>query len=211
MDPYIFVSYSHADSKLVFPDIARLNSEGYRLWFDEGIDPGNEWPDEVARALDSCSYFLVFISSSSVASRNVKNEINFALNKDKKLLAVHIEETNLPLGLALRMGDIQAILRYRMKADFYWERLRSALPSLEEDDTLLYDEAVRLVFEFGKASTALLQRRLRLGYGRAARLLDLMEENGVDWQGPMAPKPRELLKSAHTWLREVGGSLVKKK
>jgi S-DNA-T family DNA segregation ATPase FtsK/SpoIIIE len=62
----------------------------------------------------------------------------------------------------------------------------------EEGDPM-FDDAVRLVFEFGKASTSLLQRRLRIGYGRAAHLIDLMERDGL--VGPAdGSKPRELLK-----------------
>src|SRR5262249_18530576 len=53
----------------------------------------------------------------------------------------------------------------------------------DEDDSEeldeVYDAAVRIVVESGKASTSLLQRRLRLGYGRAARLLDLMQRDGI--------------------------------
>ena len=57
----------------------------------------------------------------------------------------------------------------------------------------MFDDAVRLVFEFGKASTSLLQRRLRIGYGRAAHLIDTMERDGL--VGPAdGSKPRELLK-----------------
>ena len=65
----------------------------------------------------------------------------------------------------------------------------------------MFDDAVRLVFEFGKASTSLLQRRLRIGYGRAAHLIDLMERDGM--VGPAdGSRPRELLK-APGWLHEV--------
>jgi S-DNA-T family DNA segregation ATPase FtsK/SpoIIIE len=70
----------------------------------------------------------------------------------------------------------------------------------DENDPL-FDDAVRLVFEFGKASTSLLQRRLRIGYGRAAHLIDLMERDGL--VGPAdGSRPRELLK-APGWLHEV--------
>ncbi|HZU22661.1 MAG TPA: DNA translocase FtsK, partial [Terriglobales bacterium] len=69
----------------------------------------------------------------------------------------------------------------------------------------LFEDAVRLVLEFGKASTSLLQRRLRIGYGRAAHLIDLMERDGI--VGPAdGPKPREILKSPD-WIREVDQSL----
>ena len=73
----------------------------------------------------------------------------------------------------------------------------------DENDPM-FDDAVRLVFEFGKASTSLLQRRLRIGYGRAAHLIDLMERDGL--VGPAdGSRPRELLK-APGWLHEVSMS-----
>ncbi|MBI2036882.1 MAG: hypothetical protein HYT14_00800 [Candidatus Liptonbacteria bacterium] len=59
----------------------------------------------------------------------------------------------------------------------------------EEDD--MYEEAVRVVREAQKASASLLQRRLKLGYARAARLLDIMEERGIVGPGDGA-KPREV-------------------
>jgi S-DNA-T family DNA segregation ATPase FtsK/SpoIIIE len=69
----------------------------------------------------------------------------------------------------------------------------------------LFEDAVRLVLEFGKASTSLLQRRLRIGYGRAAHLIDLMEKDGI--VGPAdGPKPREVLKRPD-WLNEVEEAL----
>jgi S-DNA-T family DNA segregation ATPase FtsK/SpoIIIE len=59
----------------------------------------------------------------------------------------------------------------------------------EDDD--LYNEAKDVVIHAGKASASLLQRRLRVGYARAARLLDLLQENGVIGPGDGA-KPREV-------------------
>ncbi len=76
-----------------------------------------------------------------------------------------------------------------------------------EDDANdeLFDDAVRLVFEFGKASTSLIQRRLRVGYGRAAHLIDMMERDGL--VGPAdGSKPREILKSPD-WINEVESSI----
>jgi S-DNA-T family DNA segregation ATPase FtsK/SpoIIIE len=69
----------------------------------------------------------------------------------------------------------------------------------------MYDDAVRLVFEFGKASTSLLQRRLRIGYGRAAHLIDMMYNDGL--VGPAdGSKPREILKSPN-WISEVDAAI----
>ena len=62
-----------------------------------------------------------------------------------------------------------------------------------------------LVIEFGKASTSLLQRRLRIGYGRAAHLIDLMERDGIVGAAD-GPKPREVLKRPD-WISEVEESM----
>lgn len=64
-----------------------------------------------------------------------------------------------------------------------------------------YREAVELVFQMGKASTSILQRRLSLGYGRAARILDAMEQERI--VGPsVGSRPRQVLKKPD-WLEET--------
>jgi len=73
-------------------------------------------------------------------------------------------------------------------------------PSNAEQDPQ-YEEAIRLVLQMGKASTSTLQRHLRLGYGRAARILDMMQKDGIIGP-PDGSKPREVLKRPD-WLSEV--------
>jgi S-DNA-T family DNA segregation ATPase FtsK/SpoIIIE len=75
----------------------------------------------------------------------------------------------------------------------------------EEVDDELYQEAVRVVCEAGRASTSTLQRRLRIGYGRAARLIDIMEKDGIVGP-PDGTKPRELLKKKD-WMQEFDSSM----
>ena len=75
----------------------------------------------------------------------------------------------------------------------------------DEVDDELYHDAVHVVCEMGRASTSTLQRRLRIGYGRAARLIDLMEKDGI--VGPAdGTRPREVLKKRE-WMREFDESL----
>ena len=101
------------------------------------------------------------------------------------VLLIDIGNTHTHLGLANR----ERVIRQTDIATADWFR----------------DEAVRLVVESGKASTSLLQRRLRLGYGRAARLLDMMQRDGII-SAPDDSKPREVLKRPD-WLQEVDESL----
>ncbi len=77
-------------------------------------------------------------------------------------------------------------------------------PMGEQDP--LYEEALRVVMEAGKASTSTLQRRLRLGYGRAARILDMMHRDGIIGP-PDGSKPREVLKRPD-WLRQTEDSML---
>jgi S-DNA-T family DNA segregation ATPase FtsK/SpoIIIE len=80
-----------------------------------------------------------------------------------------------------------------------------AEPEDGEGNDELFEDAVRLVLEFGKASTSLLQRRLRIGYGRAAHLIDMMERDGI--VGPAdGSKPREILKPPD-WISQIEPAL----
>ena len=64
--------------------------------------------------------------------------------------------------------------------------------SLEFDKDDLYDRAARLIVSTGQASVSYLQRRLRIGFSRAARLVDMMEAEGLVSQG-IGGRPREVL------------------
>jgi DNA segregation ATPase FtsK/SpoIIIE, S-DNA-T family len=74
----------------------------------------------------------------------------------------------------------------------------------ESVDDDLYQDAVRVCCEMGRASTSTLQRRLRIGYGRAAHLIDLMEKDGIVGP-PDGTRPREVLKGRN-WMKEFDES-----
>jgi S-DNA-T family DNA segregation ATPase FtsK/SpoIIIE len=85
------------------------------------------------------------------------------------------------------------------------DEMASEDEEFEGEQDPMYQDAVRVVLEMGKASTSTLQRRLRLGYGRAARILDMMQREGIIGP-PDGPRPREVLKRPD-WLEEVESSL----
>jgi len=104
-------------------------------------------------------------------------------------------------GSLVTTPEIEALTEY-IKAQQKVEYLEEDFEEQEEasglnDDGLsgdddLYQEAVELVLTAGAASTSLLQRRLKIGYGRAARLLDDMEQQGIVGP-PRGSKPREVI------------------
>ena len=111
-EPYIFVSYAHKDSPAVFHIVEQLNARGYRIWYDEGIEPGSEWPEYIANHLLGAEMVLSILSPNAVNSVNCRREINFALSKNKPVLTIHMEEMELPVGLELQLSSQQSVLYY---------------------------------------------------------------------------------------------------
>ena len=126
-EPFCFVSYAHSDSELVFAELEFLSADGFRIYYDEGIHPGHTWHDELASAIENCSLFVFFVSTNSVESPNCQRELNFAMDKDKVVLAIHVDNVDLPSGLQLALGNRQAILKSRYDDVEFRERLSSAV------------------------------------------------------------------------------------
>jgi hypothetical protein len=125
--PYIFVSYAHKDMKAVFAIIDKLNTSGYRFWYDEGLEPGEEWPEIVGKRIIKCGQFLMFMSPFAVKSRNVRNEINLAFSENKNILVIYLDSTRLSSGLKLQLGSVHFVNKYDLKNDEFFKKLRSAL------------------------------------------------------------------------------------
>ena len=126
-EPYVFVSYSHADSSAVFNELTWLNGRGFNIWYDRGIEGGAEWREELGQAILHAGLFLYFVTPDSVQSENCRKELNFAIEENIPVLAVHLEGTELPAGLKLTLSDRQAIFRYELTEQDYQRRLQSSL------------------------------------------------------------------------------------
>ena len=61
---YIFISYSHRDKEQVYPIIEQLQRDGYRVWYDEGIHPGSEWPEIIAEHLNDSAICFAFVTQN---------------------------------------------------------------------------------------------------------------------------------------------------
>jgi S-DNA-T family DNA segregation ATPase FtsK/SpoIIIE len=119
-------------------------------------------------------------------------------------------------GAFVTEAEINSVVEYwKAQAEPEYDDSYLMTPPSEEDSEdeevfdgeqdPMYEDAVRVVLEMGKASTSTLQRRLRLGYGRAARILDMMHREGIIGP-PDGSRPREVLKSPD-WLQEIDNQL----
>ena len=125
---FIFISYSHRDTATVLPLLHRMKEEGYRFWYDEGIDPVSEWSESVAAHLSRCRVCLAFISPTSLASRNCRREINFALFKNKEFLSVILEPVEMSPAVEMQSSTCQFILKYKYRQE---EQFLNRLLNLE--------------------------------------------------------------------------------
>lgn len=125
--PYSFISYSHKDKDKVLPILEKLQQVGFRLWFDEGIEWGTEWPMSIQQHIFNSSVFIPFISSNFANSDNCQRELVLALRERKKMLAIFLEDIDLnsvPGALALQLGPVQSTFPFQYDSeDKFYERL----------------------------------------------------------------------------------------
>ena len=122
-EKYIFVSYCHKDRGVVYPIIEKMTRDGYRVWYDEGINPGTEWPEVIADHLNRCELCLAFITDNALNSHNCRREINFSLLKKKPFISVVTEEVNMSPGMQMQLSTVQSIVKYEMTEEKFFEKL----------------------------------------------------------------------------------------
>ncbi len=125
---------------------------------------------------------MLFLSSEFSKPKRIQG--SFISGAEIKKLVNFIKKENLTEEQEELVSDLGKQLEEQVERE----------DTSQEEDSLeepLYEEAKKVVLEYKKASASLLQRRLRVGYARAARILDMLEENGV--VGPQdGAKPREI-------------------
>jgi hypothetical protein len=123
-----FVSYSRTDSEFAMRLAADLKSEDVKVWLDQlDIPAGVRWDGEIENALDACKQVLVILSASSVASQNVLDEINFALDEGKSIIPLLKEDCRVPFR-------IRRLQHVDFRAD-YGLGLKSLLTALTGEKT----------------------------------------------------------------------------
>lgn len=120
--PYVFISYSHKDTKIMMQVKEFLDSNGIRFWYDYGLHSGADWYKSIAVHLKNSASCIVLLSPNSVESEYVKNELHYAnINK----VPVHIlmlEKFDLPEDVDMMTGRIQ---RTNIEKDYKSKLLRS--------------------------------------------------------------------------------------
>ena len=195
--PYVFVSYAHNDKELVCPFISELMNRGYRVWYDEGIYPSEEWPESVAYHLYHAESVIFFISNSFCNSKNCKREVNFAIDKDKDMFAVFLESVDLSFGMQMQLGTTQSI--YWDKDNDIAQNINKILinKTLSKSQLIMSKEEFNDFFDIKIAQNTLInQISIAIGIikhnGCVLMLKRNNNENGLIWGFPASMvKPHE--------------------
>jgi hypothetical protein len=108
-EPFVFVSYAHADAELAYPIISGLQERGMRIWFDDGLDAGDIWEDVIPDHVEQCAAMLCLVSTRFTDSKNCKNEIRYASELNKGLLILHLETGELPRHIRFHYSAIHVL------------------------------------------------------------------------------------------------------
>ena len=126
-EPYVFVCYAHDDAGTVYPELERLRDAGINVWYDEGIPPGSNWRAQVGGALDGAEKVLFYTSNASMASDHCNREINYALDEDKSIVPVLLDDSAMPADLKMGLSRVQMIHKLELSEDAYMRTLTGAL------------------------------------------------------------------------------------
>ena len=136
-EPYIFISYAHKNSDVVVPIIEALANNGFRVWYDAGIEAGTEWPEYVAEKLLNSTVVIAFISKAALDSQNCRREINYSISHKKDVLSVYIEDVTLTPGMEMQLSTTQAMVYGRTPHKTFLQQLMDAtlLTRCKDDNT----------------------------------------------------------------------------
>jgi serine phosphatase RsbU (regulator of sigma subunit) len=122
-EPYVFVSYAHADRNAIYPELKWLHDAGYRIWYDEGIPPSENWVGVIPQRIITCTVVLAFMSPSAVASKWVRKELNLADRRNLPILPVYLSDTQIDAELDFQIGSTQSLFRHQLNEAEFRTRL----------------------------------------------------------------------------------------
>ncbi len=117
MNADIFISYSTLDREQALTLVERLRAAGHSVWIDQqGIGAASSWSNEIAEALDNCKAFILLMSETSLASKNVAKELALAAEADKYIIPVELESAAIPTTFKYHLAGLQRTSIHNMDA-----------------------------------------------------------------------------------------------
>ncbi len=104
-EPYLFVSYSHRDSKQVYPILDALHDKKYRIWYDESCENGSDFREELRHRIENAEAVILFVSEASMASPFCGMEIIVARENGKRLYPIYLDDAVVPPAFEILLAN----------------------------------------------------------------------------------------------------------
>ncbi|MCI9403928.1 MAG: leucine-rich repeat protein [Clostridia bacterium] len=129
-EPYIFISYSHKDTKQVYEILKIIDREKYRYWYDDTMEIGEDFREELRSRIENCSAFLLFLSNEALLSKYCGMEIITAHKYDKRIYPVYLsDDVVIPAPLKMILENLQHVSGIsKQNTDKYISKLIQSLP-----------------------------------------------------------------------------------
>ena len=184
-EPYLFVSYSHKDTGVVFPILDLLYDKKYRIWYDESCETGNDFRDELRHRIENAEAVLLFVSESSMNSRFCGMEIIVARENKKRLFPIYLDSAELPPAFQLLLENTHHVDTHNLKK--LVDAMVRDLPAVAMDRLTVEDKILRKCEDNGKSiviTDEIVEIAPRAFYGRRALsriiLPDSLESIGTE-------------------------------
>ena len=143
MNQDVFISYSREDQQQVNRLVGYLREQGLNVWMDEtDIHGATMWTEEIVEAIHGCTLFILAISSHSTGSKNVVKELALASEREKKILPLYLEESQIPKNMEYQLAGIQNIALYTLDKAKAYEFVHQTIRRLGVGQTQPDDQAL---------------------------------------------------------------------
>jgi len=129
----IFVSYSRQDRNVVSRLIEAIRRDGHQILIHQDIPGGQHWREKIVKSIRTADVFLVFLSPRSIASDEVRAELDIAADERKSIVPAIIEHVSIPDKMAYPLAGKNRIDLTTTDA----QPLRSAIQALTKETTAL--------------------------------------------------------------------------
>ncbi len=104
-EPFLFISYSHRDTALVYPLLDKLHEKKFRIWYDESCETGNDFRDELREKIERCTAVILFVSEASMSSPFCGMEIIVARENQKRVYPIYLDEAPVPPAFQILLSN----------------------------------------------------------------------------------------------------------
>lgn len=116
--PFMFISYKHADKEIVYPIIKRFNDEGFNVWYDDGLQYGEDYDDLIDLKITESSLFVICITKRVIdgaydSKEYMKKELAVAIDTETKILPIFLDDVSLEGKYRIHLKSLHSILRHK--------------------------------------------------------------------------------------------------